>query len=76
MPLHQQLFEEMVARQQPDDSSVPYWYKGYWYRTRYEHGSEFPRYERQLGNQQAPVELLLDANARAVGSEFYALGSL
>ena len=76
VPLQQQLFEEMVARQQPDDSSVPYWYKGYWYRTRYEHGSEFPRYERQLGNQQAPVELLLDANARAEGSEFYALGSL
>lgn len=27
VPLQQQLFEEMVARQ-PDDSSVPYWYKG------------------------------------------------
>lgn len=29
-----------------------------------------------MGNQQAPVELLLDANARAEGSGFYALGSL
>ena len=72
-PLQQQLYEEMVARQKPDESSVPYRYKGYWYVTRYQEGEEFPRYERHKGELSAPAQLLLDANARARDAEYYEL---
>ena len=33
------LFEEMKARIKEDDSSVPYFYNGYWYISRYEKGT-------------------------------------
>ena len=32
----EKLFEEMKGRIKEDDSSVPYFYNGYWYITRYE----------------------------------------
>src|SRR5690606_15449075 len=34
----QDLFEEMKSRIKEDDSSVPYFYNGYWYLTRFEKG--------------------------------------
>ncbi len=71
--LQQQLYAEMVARQKPDDSSVPYHYKGYWYVTRYQAGGEFPLYERHKGSLEAPAELLLDANLRGAGADYYEL---
>lgn len=74
--LRQTLFEEMVKRQQPDDSSVPYYYKGYWYRNRYIAGQEYPVYERLAARPDAPTELLLDANLRAGEHDYYQLGEL
>ena len=38
--LQQELFDEMVARLDPDDESVPYELNGYWYYRRYEEGAQ------------------------------------
>ena len=42
-PFQAILFEEMKARIKEDDQSVPYFYNGYWYITRYEIGKGMPR---------------------------------
>ena len=44
------LFEEMKARIKEDDSSVPYFYNGYWYISRYEKGKEYPIHTRKKGS--------------------------
>ncbi len=74
--LQKRLYREMRGRQKPDDSSLPYFYRGYWYVTRYEAEAEFPCYDRHPGALQAPAERLLDAQDRASTSDFYELGSL
>ncbi|MGB2171691.1 MAG: oligopeptidase B, partial [Flavobacteriaceae bacterium] len=42
VPLQEELFEEMKGRIKEDDNSVPYFYNGYWYITRYEEGKDYP----------------------------------
>jgi oligopeptidase B len=74
--LQKTLYREMRGRQKPDDSSLPYFYRGYWYVTRYEAEAEFPCYERHPGDLQAQAERLLDAQERASTSDFYELGTL
>jgi oligopeptidase B len=73
--LQQKLFEEMVARLDPDESSVPEFEHGYWYYARYEPGKDYPVYARRKGSLDAPEELLLDGNAMAQGHSFFLLGS-
>ncbi len=68
------LFEEIRNRIKPDDSSVPYKDGDYFYYTRYEEGMEYPLYARKLGSLDAPEGIMLDANALAVGHEYYAIG--
>jgi oligopeptidase B len=70
------LYEEIVARLKQDDSSVPYRKHGYWYHTRFEPGKEHPIFARRKGSIDAPEETLLDANALAVGHDYYRIGSL
>src|SRR5690554_1216186 len=72
--LQKTLFEEMTGRLDPDDSSVPYQQDGFWYYVRYEAEKEYPIYARRAGNMDAPEEILLDANQRAEGHEYYQLG--
>lgn len=74
--LQKTLYQEMVDRQLPDDSSVPYYLKGYWYRSRYLPEQEYPLYERLAARPDAPTELLLDGNERAAEVDFYDLGAL
>ena len=54
--LQDTLFAEMKARIKEDDSSVPYYYNRYWYRTRYEVGKDYPIYLRQRETLEAPEE--------------------
>lgn len=70
------LYEEMIARLRPDDSSVPYLKNGYWYQSRYQTGLEYALLERHLDGQPQQVELLLDGNERAQGHDYYELGQL
>ena len=75
LPLQQQLFTEMKGRMKEDDSSVPYFYNGYWYGTRYEAGKEYPIYFRHKENMTAPEELLFDCNLMAEGYAYFHLES-
>ena len=75
-PFENSLYEEIVARVKQDDSSVPYRKRGYWYYSRFEPGKEHPIFARRKGSLDAPEEILLDANALAVGHDYYRIDSL
>lgn len=74
--LQQGLFEEMVARIKQEDQSVPYRKRGYWFKTQFDEGQEYPVYSRKLDNESADWEVFFDANMRAEGHEYYQLGEL
>lgn len=74
--LHDSMFEEMTARLDPDDSSVPYLRDGYWYYARYEAGQEYAIHARRKGRMDGEEEILVDGNERARGYEFYRLGGM
>lgn len=73
-PLIEELYLEMVGRLKQDDSSVPVRDRGYWYRTHYEPGRQYPIYTRRLDRPQAHEEVLLDCNELAAGHAFFQLG--
>ena len=67
------LFEEMKARIKEDDSSVPYFYNGYYYITRYEKNKDYPIYTRKKGSLDADEEILFDCNEMAKGQSYFNL---
>jgi oligopeptidase B len=75
-PLEEALYGEIVSRLKQDDSGVPYREHGYWYNSRFEPGKEHPIFVRCKGSPDAPEEVLLDANALAVGHDYYRIGAL
>lgn len=70
------LFEEMKGRIKEDDSSVPYFFNGYWYITRFETGKDYPIYARKKGTLEAKEEILFNCNEMAVGHSYFQLGGL
>ncbi|HEY0092117.1 MAG TPA: S9 family peptidase [Flavobacterium sp.] len=68
------LFREMKSRIKEDDESVPYFYNGYFYITRYETGMDYPIYSRKKENLSAKEEILFDCNVLAKGHSFFQLG--
>ena len=74
--LQEKLFEEMKARIKEDDESVPYFYNGYWYITRYEIGKGYPIYSRKKESLNAPEEILFDCNVMADGFAYFKLSGL
>jgi len=75
-PLENKLYEEIIARLKPDDSTVPYRKNGYWYYTRFEAGKEHPIFARRKMSLEAPEQILLDANERAAGHDYYQIGAV
>ncbi len=73
--LRETLFEEMKGRVRPDDSSVPYRLRDYWYYDRFEEGDEYPIYCRRRGDMEAPEEVMLDSNELAEGEEYFSIRS-
>jgi oligopeptidase B len=71
-----QLFDEMKARIKEDDASVPYFYNGYFYITRFEKGQDYPIYSRKKENLEATEEILFDCNQLAKDKPFFQLGGL
>ncbi len=67
------LFQEMKARIKEDDSSVPYFYNGYYYITRFETGKNYPIYSRKKGSLDAPEEILFNCNEMAEGHGYFQL---
>ena len=73
VPLQDELFEEMKGRIKEEDNSVPYFYNGYWYITRYEKGQDYPIYTRKKDSLSAAEEILFDCNEMAKGHEYFRL---
>ncbi len=70
--LQETLFREIVGRIPPEDATAPVALGGWWYRARYEEGREYPVHVRARGGPDGPEQVLLDANERAEGHDFYA----
>ncbi|MEZ4779476.1 MAG: S9 family peptidase [Flavobacteriaceae bacterium] len=67
------LFEEMKGRIKEDDASVPYFYNGYYYITRYETGKDYPIHSRKKGALDAQEEILFNVNDMAQDYAYYSL---
>ncbi|MEY2629874.1 MAG: Dipeptidyl aminopeptidase, partial [Bacteroidota bacterium] len=70
------LFEEMKARIKEDDESVPYFYNGYYYITRFEKGKDYPIHSRKKGSLEVPEEIMFDCNEMAKGHAYFNLAGL
>ncbi len=70
------LYEEMKARIKEDDSSVPYFYNGYYYLTKFEKNKNYPIYIRRKKVLTAADEVLFDCNILATGHAYFQLGEL
>ncbi len=87
-PLRAALYDEIKARVQESDLSVPIGDGPWWYYTRTVEGGQYPihaRCPRRKGEPRPDVEgegqvegeqILLDANAAAEGHDFFAVGAL
>jgi oligopeptidase B len=71
--LQKSLFEEMKARIKEDDSSVPYFYNGYYYITRFEIGKGYPIFSRKKETFLAEEEILFDCNEMAKDHAYFHL---
>ena len=76
LPLKQDLYDEMVARQEPELESVPYFKKGFWYISRFDEGKDYNVYCRREMSMEADEVVFLDCNERATGFSYYQLGEL
>ena len=70
------LFEEMKARIKEDDSSVPYFFNGYYYITRFEKGKDYPIHSRKKGSLEAPEEIMFDCNEMAKDHSYFNLNGV
>ena len=69
-----ELFDEIVGRIVKDDESVPVFYRGYWYYSRYEEGKEYAFNCRKKDSLEDPEEILLDGPKLAEGHSYFAIG--
>jgi oligopeptidase B len=74
-PLQTALYDEMLARIQETDLTVPYRKGDYYYYTRTETGKSYPIHCRKQGSLDAPEEILLDENILAAGQDYFSLGA-
>ncbi len=74
--LQQKLYDEMLSRIKETDISVPFREHGYLYWTATEKGKSYPVFMRRRATPGAPDEVVIDANALAIGKKFSQVGSL
>ena len=72
----QVLFDEMKSRIKEDDESVPYFYNGYFYITKFETGKDYPIYSRKKGSLDASEEIIFDCNEMAKGFSYFNLNGI
>jgi oligopeptidase B len=72
--LQTKLYNEMLARIQETDLSVPVRKDDYYYYSRTEEGKAYPIHCRKKGSLDATEEVLLDQNELAQGHDFFSLG--
>ncbi len=77
--LRVELYQEIVGRIDPDDSSVPARLDDWFYSTRYEAGREYPIHVRQPASDDpnpqptGDEQILLDVNILAEGHEYFSV---
>jgi oligopeptidase B len=69
------LYDEMLARIQETDESVPWRRGGFFYYSRTEQGKQYPIHCRKEGSLDADEQVTLDLNRLAEGRPFMALGT-
>jgi oligopeptidase B len=74
--LEEDIYNEIVGRIAPTDTSVPFFDNGYWYITRFEEGKEYPIMCRKKDTLEAPEEILLDCNVLAEGYAYFQIGGV
>ncbi len=74
--LQQKLYDEMLSRIKETDVSVPFRENGYYYWTATEKGKSYPIFMRRKAAARSPDEVVIDANALAVGKKFSQVGGL
>ncbi|WP_435235869.1 S9 family peptidase [Psychromonas sp. PT13] len=74
--LQKDLYDEMVARQEPELESVPYFKKEYWYISRFNEGQDYSVYSRHKETMEGEEQIFFDCNERAAGLAYYQLGGL
>jgi oligopeptidase B len=72
-PLRKTLYDEMLARVQQNDVSVPFRKDGFWYYERHEEAKQYPILCRKQGSLDAREEILLDLNAMLGNERFIRL---
>lgn len=72
--LEQKLYDELIARLKPDDTSAPVLDRGYFYYSRFVPGLDYAVFARRKAAMTAPEEVLLDGNAMAKGHSFFQIG--
>lgn len=73
--LRAQVRTELTARVPPQDSSVPYLEKGYWYYSRFDSAHEYPVLARKKQTLSASEEILLNEPERAPRSGYFSVGN-
>lgn len=73
--LQENLYQEMKSRIKEQDESVPYYKNGFWYRTKYIEGGEYPVYVRAQKQDFSDEVILLDGNEMAEGFEYFDIGN-
>ena len=72
--IQENLYDEIVARIQKDDETVPYLDNGYFYYSRYEEGKEYAIYCRKKGSLDSEEQIILDGNELSKGFDYFAVG--
>jgi oligopeptidase B len=73
--LQERLYDEILGHIKQTDLSVPYRNGAWWYYARTEEGKQYPIYARTHETLEAPEEIVLDLNALAEGTTYFALGA-
>ena len=74
--LQQKLYDEMLSRIKETDVSVPFREHGYYYWIATEKGKSYPIFMRRNAAAGSPDEVVVDANALAVGRKFSQVATL
>ena len=74
--LVEELFEEIKAREKPDDASVPLREGDWYYQWRFEPGAQYRTWTRWPADDPDAVETVVDEPALAKGHDYFDLGAL
>jgi len=74
--LQDSLFDEIVARMKPEESTVPYKSNGYYYYSRYENGKEYRIHCRKKESLDSKEIIVLNENIEAENYDYYAVGGM